>query len=476
MRIKRKAKTICLILLAIVLLISIYLNTFLLIKYNVLPMKYLLVYFGVVVLIPLISIFFTVFKRLKSVIKIILVVIEIIYIIVLFWVFSYLNNTFNFLNEFTNKYDYETKNYYILVLKDSNYQKINDLENKKIGYVQGLDKSVDKAIDDFDKKIKLEHEEFTTFTEVFESLYNNELDGILIIDSFYNLLSEEDETITEKTKIIYKFSIREPIDDISKNVDVTKEPFNIYISGIGTYGSVTDKGLSDVNMLISINPQTYQVLMLNIPRDYFVELDSIGQKDKLTHAGMYGVETSVKTIENLLGIEINYYIKVNYNALINLVDVLDGVDVYSEYDFYSAEFSYKFNKGYNHVNGKQALDFVRTRKAFIGGDRVRGENQQAMIQAILKKVLSKTILIKYNDILKVLENSFTTNISSDKIMSLVNMQLDKMPSWNITTISLDGSDSYEFTYTYPTQELYVMIPKEETIEDALKLLNEVINN
>ena len=278
--------------------------------------------------------------------------------------------------------------------------------------------------------------------------------------------SEDDTRISDDTKKIYEFHLKEKIEDISKEVDVTKETFHVYISAIDSFGNVTDKTRSDVNMVVSINPKTNKVLMINIPRDYFVKLAGINEYDKLTHAGFYGVETSIKTIENLLDTEINYYVKLNYSALIGLVDALGGVDVYSEYDFTSGYYLVHFNKGYNKVNGLEALEFVRTRKAFLQGDRVRGENQQRMIEAIVNKASNPSILLKYDNILKSLDGSFATNISTENIMELINFQLDKMPSWNMESLSLDGSDSYQITYTDKSRELYVMIPNEETIEKA----------
>lgn len=468
---KRTIKKIILIIIAVLLLLAIYLNTYLVLKYNVLPIKYLVVYFIFVALIPFLLIFFTVFKRLKPLLKGILVGIEILYIIVLCVVFFYLNQTFSFLDDFTTGFEYETKNYYVLVLKDSDNEDIKSLENTLLGYTNSLDVSITHALAELDNEVKLEHEEVEGFSVLFDKLYNGELESILIIQSYYDMLVETDEQINEKTKIVYRFSIKEKVNEITKDVDVTEETFNIYVSGIDSYGSVADRTRSDVNIIMNVNPKTNKILMINIPRDYFVELDGIGQKDKLTHAGIYGVEMSTKTIENLLDIEINYYVKVNYNALIKLVDALGGVEVYSKYNFYSAEFNYYFKKGYNEVNGKKALDFVRTRKAFLDGDRVRGENQQAMIEAVIKKAASPDILLKYDDILSSLEGSFATNISTEQIMSLVNMQLNTMPSWNIESISLNGSDSSGITYSYPSQELYVMIPNEETIISAKEAIN-----
>ena len=465
---KLKKLKIFSIIIGIILLLSVYLNSFLLIKYNVLPLKFLIIYFIIVGLIPFILVYLTNFKKMKRLPKNILLGIEIFYIVILFIVFFYLNSTFNFVENFTGNFDYETKNYYVLANKQASYKDIKDLKNKNIGYAKNLDTSIKHALEELEGKVRLNHKEYDGLSELLRALENNEIEAILLIDSFYQMLDEsEDNTkISNSTKIVYKFSIKEKIEDISKDVNVTKEAFNVYISAIDSYGNVTDKTRSDVNMVISVNPKTNKLVMINIPRDYFVELAGINEYDKLTHAGFYGVETSIKTIENLLDTEINYYAKVNYSALIGLVDALGGVDVYSEYDFTSGYYLVHFNKGYNHVNGEEALEFVRTRKAFLQGDRVRGENQQRMIEAIIKKASNPSILLKYDNILKSLDGSFATNISTENIMNLINFQLDKMPSWSTESMSLDGSDSYQITYTDKSRELYVMIPNEETVENA----------
>lgn len=476
---KRKFKRVSLILIALVLLIIVYLNTYLLIKFNVLPMKYFVIYVVGALILPLILVFLTCFKRLKKIIKIIFVTLEILYIIVLIIVFFYLNKTFNFIDDFTKQYDYETKTYYVLVLKDSKYNKIEDLANTEIGYEEKLETNMDSVIKKLKSKVKINAEQYESFTKIIDDLNNKKITSMLIEESFYKIFSENNElegyNPLSNTKILYQFAIREKIKDLEKDVDVTKDTFNVYISGIDTYGDVTDKTRSDVNIVMNVNPKTHKILMINIPRDYYVELDGVNKKDKLTHAGIYGVEMSMKTLEKLLDIEINYYVKVNYNALIKLVDALDGVEVYSKYNFSSYEYHFRFKEGYNHVNGKQALDFVRTRKAFLEGDRQRGENQQAMISAIIKKASSSAILVKYDDILKSVEGNFATNITTDKIMSLVKMQLDSMPNWEIESLSLNGQDSYDYTYTYPSQELYVMIPDQDTILNAQGILKNNMN-
>ena len=239
------------------------------------------------------------------------------------------------------------------------------------------------------------------------------------------------------------------------------------------YGKVSEISRSDVNMILTINPKTKQILMTNVPRDYYVQLhDTTGYKDKLTHAGTYGVDTSIKTLEDLLGIKLDYYFKVNFSSLENIVNALDGVDVYSEYDFQSWN-GYNFTKGYNHVEGKAALAFARERHTFTDGDNQRGKNQQALIEAIFRKCTSSSIITKYNSLLDSLQDSMITDMPMKSMTSLAKMQLRDNASWTITSNSLTGTGSYDYTYTYNFQELYVMVPNEDSVTEAKEKINKV---
>ena len=474
---KKKVKklNLYLFIISIILLLMIFLTTYLIIKYDILPIKYLIIFIIIVIVIPFILIFLTLKKRKKkgNKLKVFLSIIEIIYILILSFGFYYLNKTFNFLDDFTSNNKYQIKNFYVITLSESDYKEIKDLDTEKIGFVNNLNSSIEDANKKLMEVIKVDLIKYDDYTTLINSLDKKEIEGFIIGDSYFDSLKEENEEYENKYKIIYKFSLKEKLESFKKEVNLEKETFNIYISGIDSYEDVNSLTRSDVNIIVSVNPKTYQILMINIPRDYYVTLHGTGKKDKLTHAGLYGLDMSVKTLEDLLDIEINYYFKVNYSALVKLVNALGGVDVYSKYSFTTAGVPYKINKGINHLNGKQALDFVRTRKAFKEGDRVRGENQQAMIQAIIKKACSKDILLKYSNILNALKGTFTTNFSTDEITDVINMQLDKMPEWDITSISLDGSDGEEYTYSYPNQKLYVMIPENKTIENAKENLKKV---
>lgn len=473
---KLKKLNIFLLMISFIWIILTFFNTFLIFKYDVLPFKYLIIFLLFVVILPIFLMFLIGLKKVKNGFKILISVIGIIYIIILSFSFFYLNKTFTFLDDFTTGYTYEIKNYALLVLKSSESNSVSSLEDKKIGFVKDINDEISKSLTRLEAEITFTKEEYKDYENILIALDNLEVDAILLGDAYISMLSEEDEKFNFKYKIIYEFSLKEKVEEIKKEVDVTKDTFNVYISGIDSYGSVSSLTRSDVNIVASINPKTNEILLVNIPRDYYVSFPGTDMKDKLTHAGIYGIDMSVKAIEELLDIEINYYFKVNYSALVNLVNALGGVDVYSKYSFTSVgtDKDYYYQKGYNYVTGEKALYFVRTRKAFLDGDRVRGENQQAMIQAIIKKASSPSILTKYSDILNSLNGSFATNIGTDNITNLVKMQLNDMKGWEITSIGLSGTDSYNYTYTYPYQQLYVMEPNQDTILSAKESLRKLV--
>ncbi|HSW77444.1 MAG TPA: LCP family protein [Candidatus Chromulinivoraceae bacterium] len=239
-------------------------------------------------------------------------------------------------------------------------------------------------------------------------------------------------------------------------LDETK-PFSIYISGIDTYGGIDTVSRSDVNILAVVNPKLHKILLVNTPRDYYVQLHgTTGLRDKLTHSGLYGIDMSVKTMEDLYATPIDYYLRINFTSLVNIIDVLGGVDVDSAYNFKVG--SDNFVIGSNHLDGKKALEFTRDRYSFEEGDRTRGENQQRVIEAIISKMSGSSLLLHYPDILGSLQNSFQTNMSSSDMARLIRYQLDSMAKWQVRSTSVNGSDSHNYTYSMPTTMLYVMEP------------------
>ncbi len=400
---------------------------------------------------------------------------SIVYIIILVLGIIYQLNTLGFLKKI-GFHNYKTENYSVLVLKsNSDIGKIESLENKKIGSLDFNSEGLKLARDKVKKKVKVDFETYNDVGKLRSDFVDGNIDAMLIENSILSILTEDDEDFSKSYNVIHSFSVEVEIEDTTKDVDITKDSFNVYISGIDTYGTVSSVARSDVNMIMSINPKTHKILITSIPRDYYVSLAGKNGKDKLTHAGIYGIDTSIKTIEELIGIKINYYIKINFSSLIKIVDALDGVKVYSKYQFTSRD-GYSYSQGYNNLDGERALSFVRERKAFPSGDRVRVENQAAMIEAMIDKAISPAIITNYSELLDTLSSSFLTNISSESITKFIKMQLKDNISWNMENYSLDGSNDYQYTFSYSSSKLYVMMPKQETVINAQNKIKEVLSN
>ena len=431
---------------------------------NIIPNLYYIIITFIIILIYILSIILI--KKKKKIGYILSIIFILLYLIITY----YLAVTISFFTSFS-KVHYNEETYLVLTLKETGIKEIEELKN--IGYIQENLNNTQKAIEKLDKKISITKKEFEDYNSLFTSLENKNIESILVEENYYNIKKEEEQI--DNYQIIYKIKIRSIVKNTNKTVDITSEPFTIYISGIDVYGDIETVSRSDVNILMTINPETKQILLTSIPRDYYVKLSgTTGYKDKLTHAGNYGVNMSINTIEDLLNIDINYYIRVNFTTLEKLIDVIDGVDVYSEYSFVSYIDNYKFYKGYNHMNGQEALAFSRERKSLPNGDIDRGKNQEAVIDGIIRKVTSKEILYKYTKILNNLKGTFQTNLTDTDITKLIKKEMQNIGGWNITSTHLTGTGSYDYTYSYSSQKLYVTIPNEDSIQEAFALINQVI--
>ena len=416
-------------------------------------------------------------KKIKIPIKIFANIIILIFSLFFILGNTYLDRTISFFDRINDNLS-QSEEYYLMVLKDAKYNKIEELDGEKIGFYKNESThNVKEAVETLGKKIYFEERDYDDIQNLFEAIREKEVKAILINASIKNIMNEDYSYMISTLKEIGTINVPIKNNDIVKIVDVTNRPFNIYLIGSDSYGDITKTSNGDVNMIFTINPKTNQILLTSIPRDYYVELyNTNGGMDKLTHASYYGIETAVKTVETLLETDINYYVRVNFSTVVKIVDLIGGIEVNSDYSFCDSGRVGCYKKGYNKLNGEQALAFARERKSFNGGDRVRGQNQQKVIKAIIDKVTSSTALIsKYSDILSAIEKSFQTNLDDKSITKLVKLQLNKMPSWEIINQSLDGSDSSAYTYSYPKKQLYVMKPNEETIIEAQNKIKEILN-
>lgn len=484
---KNKSKKIFKIFSILLIIISLILIASL-IYFDILPTLYLILIIAIIIIVN----FILLLLMLKSKKKKTGALLSFIMMIIMSLLSFYILKTAGLLNNLN--LNYKTYNYSVVVLKDGNYDKIKDIENEDLGYYETEGPETEKSLEKLAKKVETENSDYDSIEELASDLLDKKVDAMLIENSYLDILNENDgnnetditedntsqesiniENFSDKTKVIYTFSITVKTSNISKDLDVTKKPFSIYLSGIDTYGEISSVSRSDVNMVVTVNPSTRQILLTSIPRDYYVPLHGkSGYNDKLTHAGLYGVDMSVATIEDLLDIELNYYMKVNFTSVIDIVDAIGGVDVYSDYSFTSMD-GYNYTKGYNKVDGKEALSFARERKAFQAGDRQRVKDQQALLEAMFRKCTSSSIITKYNSLLNSVSGSFVTNMPTDRLTDLIKMQIKKKYKWTITSNSLDGADSSNYTYSYSSQKLYVMNPIEESVDYAKELIQSVID-
>ncbi len=334
---------------------------------------------------------------------------------------------------------------------------------------------------------------------LYEDLTSKKLEAIVINSNYIDTLMEEDSELESKTKVLYTFTIDKEnevrVPDSNEGNEsntpstttvVNRVPrkqtnersFNIYISGSDSRSStIANKSRSDVNMVMTINRDTKKILLTSIPRDYYVQVhNQVGLKDKLTHAGVYGLDRSRQTVEDLFNINIDYAIKVNMNSVVEVVNLVGGIEVYSDTAFRSSHMpSWYVEKGVNVMDGAKALAYSRERYAYASGDRHRVLNQQQVLEAVIKKITSNaSILTKYDELLNSLSNLYRTTLPRNLITSIVKEQLNTMSTWTIETQSVDGSNASRHTYIGPKYWRYVMIPYESDVKRASEKIDGVI--
>ena len=410
-------------------------------------------------------------KKTGKISKIVFTMISIVLISIYIVGIIYIGNTRNYISNMSNQETKEYKTYNVLVLKSSNYHKIRELKNNEIGFLE-TDTTHNLSINTLKEKIDFNSKVYSDIELLTKSLYISDVKAISIDESYIDILEENDSPIINDTKVIYTYKVSIDKDngknDIKNDNINTNKPFILYISGSDSRTSVRETARSDVNIIAVVNPNTKKILLVSIPRDYYVKLHgTTGTKDKLTHAGVYGINMSINTIEDLLSINIDKYIKVSFATVIKSVDILDGIDIDSDTNFTAwTNKSCSFKVGIQHVDGNCALAFARERKSYTEGDRHRGENQEQVISKIIEKLSNPKYLLKYNDLLNATNDSFETDMSYEEITSLIKEEISSLAKWEIETYNLSGFDSSGPTYSMGSQVLYVMIPDQSTVNTA----------
>ena len=370
---------------------------------------------------------------------------------------------------------------YDIVVLDSGPTEISQLSQSVMGEVAN-DPLATIVHGQVLQRVKVTFQPSATWSGMVDSLTSQDISSMVIQDGFMQVLTDADPETYAKLRILDSFEVDtslapKPTPSSSPSasaIEGSKNSYVLYISGIDTDGNIANRSRSDVNILMVVNPDTGRVLLVNTPRDFYVQLrGTTGLPDKLTHAGVYGIDVSVGTMEDLYDITISYYLRINFTSLVTVIDALGGVDVDSAYDF--SNLGYTFHVGINHLDGKAALAFSRDRYDFAGGDRVRGQNQQRVIEAIIKKISQPSVLMNYTQILTSVQNSIQTSMTQEDISAQVRQQLEKGTQWNVTSISVDGAGAMDYTYTYPGQRLYVMVPDMSTVNLAKAMIQSTLN-
>lgn len=449
---------------------------YLIFRANILNITYLSIAISAIVLLFAFTAFKLIRKKTKTPMRVICIVLSIVLSAVYITGAVYLGKTIGFLEKITTQREYATESYSVAVLKTSGIETIEELTNEKIGLIE-TNKHLDLVDSKLSETITFEKANQQNLGAMVLGLNSGELKAIILSDSQLNLISEEQKELYESLNIIFTFTIEFKIESATNTIDISNEPFILYISGSDDRGELTDTGRSDVNMLAVINPQTGKILLVSTPRDYYVQLHgTTGTKDKLTHAGMYGTEMSRATLADLYGINIDYTAKVGFNTVTKIVDAINGVDINSDKAFVPwTDNSCYIIYGPQHLDGRCALAFARERHAYSTGDRHRGENQQAVLTAIFEKITKPEYLIGYPNILAAIENDLITTFTYDQITEFAKKQLDTLKKWNIESISVDGTGSMQPTYSMGDQLLYVMYPDENSIQTAKEKINAVLN-
>ncbi|HEL2326064.1 TPA: LCP family protein [Streptococcus suis] len=314
----------------------------------------------------------------------------------------------------------------------------------------------------------------TSYLTAYQAMLNGESQAMIFNGVFTNILENEDPDFSSKVRKIYSFKVTQTVDTATKQV--SGDSFNIYISGIDTYGPISSVSRSDVNIIMTINRATHKILLTTTPRDSYVAIADGGQNqyDKLTHAGIYGVNASVHTLENLYGINISNYIRLNFTSFLQLIDLVGGIDVENTQEFTSGE--HTFPVGTVHLNAEQALIFVRERYSLANGDNDRGKNQEKVIAALIKKLSSPENLRNYRAILNSLEGSIQTDISIETIIGLVNTQLEAGTQFTVESQALAGSGRTDLpSYAMPDSQLYMLEINQESLEQAKTAIQSVLD-
>ena len=472
------------ILLSVVLVISSFYLLYQVIRLNVLPSKFLFpLTIGVVVLDAIFILLLIYFSK-NVVSKIVCIVLTLFICVATCMGGYYISKTQNVLSNITNVAKHAKNTVSVIVKESSSIKNKSQLNGVSVGSLRLNEQGSKKALKELSSEgIVLNQTEYDSMTALLEAFYNGEVDSIIINESSRSQILDMEaySNFDSNTRVVYQTSYKVKNNDSATSVsDITSKPFNVLISGSDTRGGFDENGRSDVIMVATVNPKTHTILLTSVPRDFYVttacdagDRCMQGALDKITHTGIHGTNTTKRTVEQLLGIEINYTFKVGFDTVTELVDILGGVDVYVEPGYATTTSQFSVHEGVNHLNAQQALAFARERYSYTEGDRQRTKNQQQVLMGIVKEVTKPSVITNYAAIMDTMANTFSTTMSNEEITDLIKYQLNNNPTWKMEQYMVDGTGD-----TLMCAELgdaaSVMVPDQSTVKMAKDKINAVL--
>lgn len=481
---KSKFSKVLSILLGVVLVISSFYLLYKVIRLNVLPSKFLFpLTIGVVVLDAIFILLLIYFSK-NVVSKIICIVLTLFICVASCMGGYYISKTQNVLSSITNVAKHAKNTVSVVVKESSSIKNKSQLNGVSVGSLRLNEQGSKKALKELSSEgIVLNQTEYDSMTTLLEAFYNGEVDSIIINESSRSQILDMEaySNFDSNTRVVYQTSYKVKNNDSATSVsDITSKPFNVLISGSDTRGGFDENGRSDVIMIATVNPKTHTILLTSVPRDFYVTTacdagDGCmqGALDKITHTGIHGTNTTKRTVEQLLGIEINYTFKVGFDTVTKLVDTLGGVDVYVEPGYAVHNEYINVKEGVNHLYGEEALEYARERYAYTEGDRQRTKNQQQVLMGIVKEATKPSVITNYAAIMDTMANTFSTTMSNAEITDLIKYQLNNNPTWKMEQYMVDGTGD-----TLMCAELgdaaSVMVPDQSTVKMAKDKINAVL--
>ena len=472
------------ILLSVVLVVSSFYLLYQVIRLNVLPSKFLFpLTIGVVVLDAIFILLLVYFSK-NVVSKIVCIVLTLFICVASCMGGYYISKTQNVLSSITNVAKHAKNTVSVVVKESSSIKNKSQLNGVSVGSLRLNEQGSKKALKELSGEgIALNQIEYDSMTALLEAFYNGEVDSIIINESSRSQILDMEaySNFDSNTRVVYQTSYKVKNNDSATSVsDITSKPFNVLISGSDTRGGFDENGRSDVIMIATVNPKTHTILLTSVPRDFYVTTacdagDGCmqGALDKITHTGIHGTNTTKRTVEQLLGIEINYTFKVGFDTVTKLVDTLGGVDVYVEPGYAVHNEYINVKEGVNHLYGEEALEYARERYAYAEGDRQRTKNQQQVLMGIVKEATKPSVIKNYAAIMDTMANTFSTTMSNAEITDLIKYQLNNNPTWKMEQYMVDGTGD-----TLMCAELgdaaSVMVPDQSTVKMAKDKINAVL--